>query len=208
MPDGYKFTPLGSEIKFEFDVQKHKTTLKNSAEEARRQAKEQAKQEWKAREEQEKRIKEYAAEQKRTAARVAKEGDNSPDDLTCKKYGIKPNTPNYGQCRMQLDMARQQAAAAAEQQQRQYEAQQRQYEAELAARKAERQKEKDRQVGMALIGIGTGMMTGKSVGTAVSDMSSPVRPAPPPNTPQTQVITLPNSRPVTCTTVNTVTNCY
>ena len=40
-------------------------------------------------------------------ARIAKEGDGTPDDLSCKKYGLKPSTQGYAECRMRLDLARQ-----------------------------------------------------------------------------------------------------
>lgn len=39
--------------------------------------------------------------------RIAREGDGSPDDLACKKYGLKPQTQGYAECRMRLDLARQ-----------------------------------------------------------------------------------------------------
>lgn len=31
------------------------------------------------------------------------DGDGTPDDQTCKNYGFRPGTDNYGNCRMQLD---------------------------------------------------------------------------------------------------------
>lgn len=41
------------------------------------------------------------AEQKR----IEREGDGTPDDLLCKKYGLKPQTQSYGECRMRLDLS-------------------------------------------------------------------------------------------------------
>lgn len=38
--------------------------------------------------------------------RIAREGDGSPDDLSCKKYGLKPQTQGYSECRMRLDLSR------------------------------------------------------------------------------------------------------
>ncbi len=38
--------------------------------------------------------------------RIAREGDGSPDDLQCKKYGLKLQTQGYAECRMRLDLAR------------------------------------------------------------------------------------------------------
>lgn len=43
------------------------------------------------------------------AERVAKEGDGSPDDLRCKGYGLKPQSQGYAECRMRLDLNREQA---------------------------------------------------------------------------------------------------
>jgi len=38
--------------------------------------------------------------------RIAREGDGSPDDLDCKKYGLKPQSQGYAECRMRLDLSR------------------------------------------------------------------------------------------------------
>lgn len=38
--------------------------------------------------------------------RIAREGDGTPDDLSCKKYGLKPQTQGYSECRMRLDLSR------------------------------------------------------------------------------------------------------
>ncbi len=48
-----------------------------------------------------------ANSKKAEEARIAHEGDGSPDDLTCKKYGLKPQTQGYSECRMRLDLTRQ-----------------------------------------------------------------------------------------------------
>lgn len=42
--------------------------------------------------------------------RIAREGDGSPDDLACKRYGLKPQTQGYAECRMRLDLMRQENA--------------------------------------------------------------------------------------------------
>ena len=38
--------------------------------------------------------------------RIAREGDGTPDDLSCKTYGLKPQTQGYSECRMRLDLSR------------------------------------------------------------------------------------------------------
>lgn len=50
-------------------------------------------------------LKARIAEQKR----IEKEGDGTPDDLSCKKYGLKLGTQGYAECRMRLDLARQES---------------------------------------------------------------------------------------------------
>ncbi len=39
-------------------------------------------------------------------ARIAKEGDGTPDDIKCKSYGLKPQQDAYKECRMRLDLIR------------------------------------------------------------------------------------------------------
>lgn len=44
--------------------------------------------------------------------RIAREGDGSPDDVDCKKYGLKPQTQGYAECRMRLDLSRKESERA------------------------------------------------------------------------------------------------
>lgn len=44
--------------------------------------------------------------------RIAREGDASPDDIDCKKYGLKPQTQGYAECRMRLDLSRKESERA------------------------------------------------------------------------------------------------
>lgn len=46
------------------------------------------------------------------AERIAREGDGSPDDIDCKKYGLKPQTQGYAECRMRLDLSRKESERA------------------------------------------------------------------------------------------------
>lgn len=54
-------------------------------------------------------IEKEAKAKKAEELRIAREGDGTPDDLSCKKYGLKPQTQGYSECRMRLDLARQEA---------------------------------------------------------------------------------------------------
>lgn len=52
-----------------------------------------------------------AEEQRKEAERIAREGDLTPDDLSCKKYGLLPQTQGYAECRMRLDLIRKEELA-------------------------------------------------------------------------------------------------
>lgn len=53
-----------------------------------------------------------AKAKKAEAERIAREGDGTPDDLDCKKYGLKPQTQGYAECRMRLDLSRKEGERA------------------------------------------------------------------------------------------------
>jgi len=89
------------------------------------------------------------------------QGDGTPDDATCQRYGYKPNQSDYAGCRLQLDQMKQQA----EYQQRQYELQLQQYqqqqvayEAQVQAQEKERQRRKWEMIGR----LGAGMANSTS----------------------------------------------
>lgn len=132
--------------------------------------------------------------------RIQKEGDGSPDDLTCKKYGFKPNTENYAQCRLQIDIARKEAA----QKQAAYDEQKRQYDAQVAAV----EKERERRQASALMEFGLRLMGGQSPANAAVSVGTgaPSTPPTPPMTNQTYM--LPGGRMMNCTTAGSITNCY
>ena len=136
------------------------------------------------------------ADRKREAARIAREGDGSPDDLVCKKYGFKPNTDAYASCRLQVATARREM----QQQRAMYIEQQRQIE---QAQEAERK----RRQSAFMLGMGLRMMGGQSAAGAAIDQSvgAPMYQSPPPST---RMYTLPNGRMMTCTTTGSMTNCF
>jgi len=135
----------------------------------------------------------------------APRGDGSADDASCQRYGFTPQTDAYGQCRMQLDNAKRQLQTLQAQnteQQRIYDQQQAQF-----------QKEKNRQQGLALLRYSAALAQGTSpyfsdnVANANAQVfgTAPVAPRP---LPETYTITLPNSRTMTCTSINNVMNCF
>ena len=129
-------------------------------------------------------------------ARIAREGDGSPDDLLCKKYGFKPNTQAYASCRMQIDIAKREM----QQQQAIYQAQLKQIEQAQEAARKRRQSD-------FMLGMGLRMMGGQSAAGAAVDQSvgAPMYQPPPPST---RTYTFPNGQMMTCTTTGSMTNCF
>ena len=117
-------------------------------------------------------------------------GASDPDDATCRKYGFKPKTNEYGQSRMQIDQAMQDA----QRQQSQFSEQQRQYEAAAA--------EYRRQKNLAVLQMGLGMMAG---GSSANSGVAPTPPSIPQNLPRTYL--LPGNKSMNCVTTGTVVNC-
>ena len=136
------------------------------------------------------------------------QGDGTPDDATCQRYGYKPNQSDYAGCRLQLDQMKQQA----EYQQRQYELQLQQYqqqqiayEAQVQAQEKERQRRKWEMIGR--LGAGMASSTSPSFLGALNEgfaaaSGMPIsRPAPPssPQPIQNYTIRTPSGNQVYCT---------
>jgi len=129
-------------------------------------------------------------EEARLAKKIAIEGDGSSDDITCKKFGFKPQSSGYADCRLKLEVASRQATqqqAQYDEQKRQYDEQKRQHEAQLAEQKRQRQ-------------VGAGL--------ALMQMSSGLLAPPTPPPPANQTIVTPSGKIVNCHTTGTVTNCF
>ena len=132
-------------------------------------------------------------------ATQAQRGDGSQDDQTCQRYGLKPGQPEYGNCRMQINLAKQQAAR-----------EQARYEAEMAAyeqQKQELEAERKRQLAMRQLQMGLGLMSGQVTLEDIGRSSMGLPPAPRPPAIQNQTIRLPGGGLVNCTTTGTFTNC-
>lgn len=127
-------------------------------------------------------------------------GGGGSDDATCKKYGFKPNSEGYSQCRQNIDLARQQGA----QQQTQYEQQSKQYQDQLAAyQKQVRQAQAQRSLDMGLR-----MMGGQSAQDAYLSIGTGAPVAPLTPTPSTRTYILPGGKSMNCTTNGSITNCF
>jgi hypothetical protein len=138
--------------------------------------------------------------QKLEEERIAKEGDGTTEDLLCKKYGLKPLTNGYAECRMRLDFAK----AESQKKQEQYEKEKAEYDRQVAAI----QKEREKQRAMRQLELGLRMMGGQSPIDAVNSVGTGAPIAPSRPTPINQTITMPNGRMINCTTFGTNTNCF
>lgn len=126
-------------------------------------------------------------------------GDGSSEDAICQSYGFKPATNDYASCRLQIDLAKQNA----KQQQDIYQQQKAQYDEQVAA--IEKQKARERS--MKQLEMGLRMMGGQSAQDAAM-ATARMPPLPQAPGPITQRITMPNGRSMTCTTTGTNTNCF
>jgi len=127
------------------------------------------------------------ATQKVTSSSASSTGDGSSDHLTCDKYGFRVGTTEYAQCRMQIDLARNQAQA-----------QQRQYEEQIAAQ----QKAKDKAKGEAALLLGLGMMAGGGQRQPINNNFNALQPPP-----MDRIYNLPGGKFMRCNTMGMVTNC-
>lgn len=122
---------------------------------------------------------------------------NDPDEAICRKYGFRPGTESYSQCRQKIDLAKQEAARY----QLEYAERKRQYDEELKEAKRRR----EIAANLSLMQIGLGLMGGAYSGSTAHRVM-PVAPTPP--APFTSTIYMPGGGIVTCTTTGTVTNCF
>jgi len=165
---------------------------KKKLEEAKKQA-----------EEERLRIQQIDRESKIELARIEKEerdiklglkGDGSNNDLICQKYGFKLKSEAYSKCRLDLDIAQQQAEAQLilyEEQKRQYEFQHSQHEAAIA--KAESDKRAKEWFNIIMYGLGrSGGKTHDEAAPALYGL--PMYPSQPPQPPVINIIP-PISRP-------------
>ena len=186
----YTFTKTAGEYREEFAERKRQVEISN---------REYIKRQEIQRKQNEENLKTSKLNEARRAQKVALEGDGSSDDLTCKKFGFKPQTSGYSECRLKLEIASRQAI----QQQAQYEIEKRQYDEQVAALK----KEKERQRSLKQLELGLRMMGGQTIQDAAMATAG-MQPLPKPPGPVNQTIIMPGGKMVNCTTTGTVTNCF
>lgn len=139
-------------------------------------------------------------------------GDGSSEDKSCQGYNFEVGTDAYNQCRLQLNIAKQQfesQQALYEQQQRQYQQQLQRYEAQVAAA----EKEKERQKGLKLLELGLRMGAGQSARDASMATAGmmPIQPqAPSRPVFENYSVTMPGGRTTNCSYNTTMRSmkCY
>lgn len=134
-----------------------------------------------------------------TSIETAQQGDGTQDDQTCQRYGLRPGQPEYGNCRMQIDLAKQQVAR-----------EQARYQQEMAAYEqqvAELKRQKDKERAMRQLELGLRMMGGQPPLEAINSLGTgaPISKPRPPITHHS--IRLPNGRTMNCDTFGGHTNC-
>jgi len=138
-----------------------------------------------SRRENEKRLK--IAKEQSEKEKIAREGDGSRSDLLCKKYGLKPLTAQYAECRMQLEI-----------QERQQAEQQRIYDQRLA----EYERENERRRGEAIFLQGMDLLSKSS-----RRSSQPMAPMPEPPAMQRFDIFIKGKPPISCMSNLNIIDC-
>jgi antitoxin component YwqK of YwqJK toxin-antitoxin module len=192
----------GLESSPELEIQNVKQKIVDEAE-RKKEEKQRLEEDRKQAKEEKLRLQEIDRQSKIELARMEKEdrqiklkqkGDGSNNDLICQKYGFKFGSEAYSKCRMDLDIAQQQAEAQFtlyEEQKRQYEYEHSQREAAIA--KAESDKRANEWFNIIMYGLGrSGGKTHDEAAPALYGL--PMYPSQPPQPPVINIIP-PISRP-------------
>lgn len=153
----------------------------------------------------EKQSTERTASQPPRSATAKRNGDGTPDDTTCQRYGFDVGSEPYGQCRLQLRLA----AENAQRQQQIYEQQQRAYEHQLAAYEEEK-KRQEKAKAMKQLELGIRLMAGQAPLDAALATEGKLPIAPQRPAFENYTITMPGGRTTPCTynTVARIMNCF
>lgn len=128
----------------------------------------------------------------------AKIGDGSPEHQRCFAYGFVLGTPAYSECRLKLQLLRQQSIQA----QQDYDLRMQAYQQQKAeVEKARAQEEKDR-----LVRLGLSLLGGQSFSNAAREMNN-LPPIPSQPTVRNTTLIGPNGQVIQCTAVSNVVNC-
>lgn len=136
------------------------------------------------------------------ALEQAKVGDGTPEHQQCLKFGFIGSTPPYADCRLRLEMNKQQVA----QRQEAYEAERQRYDEQVAAY----EKEKERQKKLAQIRYGLALMgsTSPTFAGGIADANRAMGWAPP-EPPKLQPFTIQGPKgTTTCTVIGNMYNCF
>lgn len=136
------------------------------------------------------------------ALQQAKAGDGTLEHQQCLKFGFVSSTPPYADCRLKLEMNKQEAA----QRQAAYEAEQQRYQEQVAAA----EKEKERQKKLAQIRYGLALM-GSTSPTFIGGIADANRAMgwAPPEPPKLQPFTIQGPKGMTtCTVIGNMYNCF
>jgi hypothetical protein len=136
----------------------------------------------------------------RDEEKVFQAGDGSPQDSLCKRYGFRPQTDSYAECRMRIDFAE----AESRRQQEQFEREQAEYERRVAAIERER----ERQRSARLFELSARLLSGQSIPDAFATLGTGAPMAPRRPSPIMQTIILPGGGRINCTTMGAMTNCF
>jgi TPR repeat protein len=140
-------------------------------------------------------------------------GDSSPDDILCASYGFEFGKADYADCRLKLELIRQQNVQADRiygEQLRQYQLEQKRYQEQVARY----EKERERQKALAQIQFGLALLGGTSPNASenFSNAGRAMLGMPPlaPSQPAIQNFTITNShgKMTNCTIITNNINCF
>lgn len=134
------------------------------------------------------------------------QGDGTPEHAACEKFGFRIGTTGYSDCRMKMEIAKQDA----QQMQAAYELDLRKYQEQVARYEKEKQRQKDDALlrfGLSLIG---GTSPHFSENLANAGRASIGLPPIAPSSPQIQNFTImtPSGRLTNCTVMGNSINCF
>ena len=144
--------------------------------------------------------------------RKAREGDDSYEDKTCKKFGYKFPSVAYSDCRLKIELAQREAAERKiefEAQMKVYRAQQAEYEEKNRIYQERVDKDAKRIQAQRSLDMGLRMMGGQSPQDAYLSIGTgaPIAPLAPQESILPRTYVMPGGKVMNCTTTGSVTNC-
>lgn len=145
-------------------------------------------------------------------ARKNREGDDSEEDKTCKKFGYKYPSTAYSDCRLKIELAQREAADRRlefDAQMKVYRAQQAEYEEKNRIYQESLSKEAKRVQAQRSLDMGLRMMGGQSPQDAYLSIGTgaPIAPLAPQPSTLPRTYRMPDGRSMSCTTLGSITTC-